>query len=196
MTGLDILVMIIVGACAVTGFLRGFVQEILALGAWIFALFAIHYLHGPLYDFLRPEVGTTSGASVLAFALLLLVPYATVKLLANKMGQSSRASVLGPIDRVLGFGFGTIKGFIIVVLAFSVLVLGYDLTWGPGGRPNWIAQARTYPFINAGSEKLVELIAERRHKAGQTAPRPVLPKSVLPTSVHSKSVHSKSAAGK
>lgn len=176
MTGLDIIVMIVVGACAVTGFLRGFVQEVLALGAWVFALFAIHYLHAPLYQFLKPEVGTTSGASVLAFAVLLLVPYAVVKLFANRMGQSSRASVLGPIDRVLGFGFGTIKGFIIVVLAFSVLVLGYDLAWGAGGRPNWIAQARTYPFINAGSEKLVELIAERRRKAGQDATKPALKK--------------------
>ncbi len=191
MTGLDILVMIVVGACAVTGFLRGFVQEVLALGAWIFALFAINTLHGPLYDFLKPQIGTTSGASVLAFALLLLVPYATVKLLANRMGQSSRASVLGPIDRLLGFGFGTIKGFIIVVLAFSVLVLGYDLAWGAGGRPNWIAQARTYPFINAGSEKLVTLIAERRRKAGQAAPKPVLPRPVLP-----RPVLPKPAAGK
>jgi len=172
MTGLDILVMIVVGACAVTGFLRGFVQEILALCAWVFALFAIHYLHGPLYEFLKPEIGTTSGASVLAFAVLLLVPYATIKVLADKMGQSSRASVLGPIDRVLGFGFGTIKGFIIVVLAFSVVVLGFDLAWGAGGRPNWIAQARTYPFINAGSEKLVDLIAERRQKSGRDRPKP------------------------
>lgn len=170
MTGLDILVMVVVGVCAITGFLRGFVQEILALGAWLFALVAIHYLHSPVYEFLKPQIGTTSGASVLAFALLLLVPYGAIKLLANKLGQSSRASVLGPIDRVLGFGFGTIKGFIIVVLAFSLLVLGYDLAWGAGGRPNWIAQARTYPFVNAGSEKLVELIAERRKQAVQPAP--------------------------
>lgn len=169
MTGLDILVMVVVGTCAITGFLRGFVQEILALGAWIFALFAIFYLHAPLYEFLEPRIGTTSGASVLAFAILLLVPYATIKLLANRLGQSSRASVLGPIDRILGFGFGTIKGFIVVVLAFSLLVLGYDLAWGPGGRPNWITQARTYPFINAGSEKLVALIAERRKQSAEAA---------------------------
>lgn len=165
MTGFDIAVLIVVGACAVTGFLRGFVQEILALFAWIFALFAIHYLHTPLTEFLLTGIGTTSGASVLAFAILLLVPYGTVKALANKMGQSSRASLLGPIDRVLGFGFGTVKGVIIVVLAFAVLVLGFDLAWGATGRPTWIIQARTYPFVNAGSEKLVQIIAERRRSA-------------------------------
>lgn len=170
MTGFDIAVMIVVGACAVAGFLRGFVQEILALGAWIFALFAIHYLHTPLYEFLIPGIGTTSGASVLAFAILLLVPYAGIKVIANKLGESSRNSLLGPIDRVLGFGFGMVKGLIIVVMAFSLLVLGFDLAWGAGGRPTWITQARTYPFINAGSEKLVAMIAERRREAGLSKP--------------------------
>jgi membrane protein required for colicin V production len=115
----------------------------------------------------EPEIGTSSGAAVLAFALLLLVPYAVVKLLARWMGTRSRQSVLGPIDRVLGFGFGGVKGMIIVTLAFSIIVLGYDTVWGIGGRPLWITQARTYPFINASSEALVTMIAERRQAAAE-----------------------------
>jgi membrane protein required for colicin V production len=169
MTGFDIAVLLLVGVGAVTGFLRGFVHEILALLAWIFALFAIHYLHTPLSNALSPVIGTVSGGSVLAFALLLLVPYAVVKLIANWLGARTRNSVLGPIDRVLGFGFGAIKGIIIVVLAFSVLVLGYDTVWGPGGRPDWITQARSYRFVNASSEALVKMIAERRQEAVEAA---------------------------
>lgn len=167
MTGFDIAVLLIVGVGAIAGFLRGFVQEILALAAWIFALFAIHFLHTPLTLALEPTIGTSSGASVLAFALLLLVPYACVKLIANWAGNQSRASVLGPVDRVLGFGFGAIKGMIIVILAFSVLVLGYDTVWGPGGRPDWIKQARTYRFVNASSDALVKMIGERRRQVEQ-----------------------------
>jgi len=165
MTGFDIAVLLFVGVGAVTGFLRGFVQEILALAAWVFALFAIRFLHTPLSAALGPTIGTTSGASVLAFALLLLVPYAVVKLIANWAGSKSRSSVLGPIDRVIGFGFGAIKGMIIVVLGFSVLVLGYDTVWGVNGRPDWITQARTYRFVNASSEALVTMIAQRRREA-------------------------------
>jgi membrane protein required for colicin V production len=165
MTGFDIAVLLIVGMGAATGFLRGFVHEVLALLAWIFALFAIRYLHEPVTSFLAPTIGTGSGAAVLAFAILLLVPYAAVKLIANWLGTKSRTSVLGPIDRVLGFGFGAVKGMIIIVLGFSVLMLGYDVTWGPDGRPTWITQARTYPFVNASSEALVTMIAERRHQS-------------------------------
>ena len=47
----------------------------------------------------------------------------------------------------------------------SVFVLGYDTVWGVGGRPTWITQARAYPFINASSEQLVSMIAQRRHAA-------------------------------
>ena len=167
MTGFDIAVLILVGLGAVTGFLRGFVQEILALAAWVISLFGIHNMHTPLSAALVPYVGSESGATVLAFALLLLIPYAIVKLVANRMGEASRESVLGPIDRLLGFGFGAVKGMVITVLAFSVLVLGYDTVWGIGGRPTWITQARTYPFVNASSEALVKMIAERRKEAAE-----------------------------
>jgi membrane protein required for colicin V production len=167
MTGFDIAVLLLVGLGAIAGFVRGFVQEILALAAWVFALFAIRFLHTPLTSFLEPDIGSESGAAILALALLLLVPYAFVKLVARWAGNISRRSVLGPIDRVLGFGFGGIKGMIFVTLGFSILVLGYDTVWGPDGRPAWIKQARTYPFVNASSEALVTLIAERRQAAAE-----------------------------
>ena len=169
MTGFDIAVLILVGLGAITGFMRGFVQEVFALAAWVLALVAIHLLHTPLSASLGRYVGTPSGASVLAFALLLLVPYAIVKLLAGRLGSASRNSVLGPIDRLIGFGFGAIKGMVIVVLAFSVLMLGYDTVWGIGGRPLWITQARAYPFVNAGSDALVKMIGERRRSAAEAA---------------------------
>ncbi|MFC0203115.1 CvpA family protein [Novosphingobium soli] len=165
MTGFDIAVLLIVGIGAITGFLRGFVQEILALAAWVFAIFAIRLFHTPATAWLEPHLGSGSAAGVLAFALLLGVPFAVVKLVAKWAGAKSRGSVLGPVDRVLGLGFGAVKGVIIIVLGFSVLVLGYDTIWGVSGRPDWIVQSRTYPFVNASSEALVQLIAERRQQA-------------------------------
>ncbi|WEK47022.1 MAG: CvpA family protein [Candidatus Andeanibacterium colombiense] len=162
MTGFDIIVLIIVGVGAVGGFLRGFVQEVLSLAAWILALFAIHYLHTPLTDFLSKNVGELPGSALMAFALLLLIPYAGMKLIAGRFGEHARNSILGPIDRVLGFGFGAVKGGIVVVMAFSLLVLGYDSVWGISGRPPWIINARTYPAVNAGSDALVQMIDSRR----------------------------------
>lgn len=169
MTGFDYVVFLIVAVCAVGGFFRGFVEEVLALAAWCVSLLAVHYLHEPLTDWLTPHLANQTGAGVLAFALLMMLPYLTVKFVARQFGQASRGSVLGPIDRVLGFGFGAVKGFILMVLAFSLLVFAYDVVWGVNGRPTWITLSRTYPFLNAASDELLTLIAQRRAEAAAAA---------------------------
>lgn len=165
MTGLDYVVLLIVAFGAIGGFFRGLTEEVLSLASWCIALLALHYLHEPLTVWLTPHVESETGAGVLAFALLMLVPYAVTRAIARSAGRASRDSMLGPIDRMLGFGFGAIKGFIIVVLAFSIVVFGYDMVWGAQGRPLWIAQARTYPFLNAASEELMTMISQRREDA-------------------------------
>ena len=169
MTGFDYVVVLIVAIGAIGGFFRGFVEEVLSLAAWCLALFAVRYLHEPLTQALAPHLSNETGAGILAYALLMLVPYFATRFVARRIGNASRGSVLGPIDRLLGFGFGAVKGFIIVVLGFSLVVFGYDVVWGANGRPAWIAQARTYPFLNAASEDLVTMIAERRAEAAKAA---------------------------
>lgn len=165
MTGFDYVVLIIIGVGAIGGFFRGFVAEVLALAAWGLALLAIHWFHEPLTAQLSLYLPTDTGAGILAFALLMLVPYAATKLIASQMGSVTRNSLLGPVDRLLGFGFGGVKGMIVTVLGFSVMVFGYDVVWGAAGRPTWISQARVYPMLNAASEEAVALIAERRSAA-------------------------------
>jgi membrane protein required for colicin V production len=164
MTGFDIIVLLIVAVAAVGGFLRGFVQEVLSLASWVLAVFAIRALHTDLTAFLFKFIGTPSGAAVLAFAILLLIPYAAMKLIAGRAGKATRNSFLGPFDRVLGFGFGAVKGVIMVVMAFALLVLGYDSIWGVAGRPVWMTTARTYPFVNASADAMVQLIDERQRR--------------------------------
>lgn len=161
MTGFDLIVLLVVGVAAVGGFMRGFVQEVLSLLAWGVAILAIYNLHTPLYDWLLPRIGNPTGAATLSFAVLLLIPYAGMKLIAGRLGEASRTSLLGPIDRVLGFGFGAIKGAIVVTCGFALLVLGYDAAWGIAGRPDWIKQARTYPLVNASADALVQMIEDR-----------------------------------
>ena len=162
MIGFDIIVLVIVGVAAIGGFMRGLVQEVLSLAAWILAAFAIYYLHTPLTAALREYYDAELATPILGFVLLLLIPYASMKVIAGNAGEASRNSILGPIDRVLGFGFGAVKGALIVVFAFSLLALGFDLVWGYKGRPNWITQARTYQATDAFSRQLVSLISERR----------------------------------
>lgn len=162
MAGLDILIIIIVGVAAIGGFMRGLVQEVLSLASWIMAALAIHFLHPLLTDALRNVYSVEPATTLLAFGLLLLIPYAAMKVIVGAASGASDGAVLGPIDRVLGFGFGGVKGALIAVFAFSLLVIGFDDAWGYKGRPTWVTTARTYPALDAFSRQLLPIIAVKR----------------------------------
>ena len=161
MTGLDIFVLILMGGAAVLGFLRGFVQEALSLGAWILVVIGVRTLHTPISDRLIEPVGSESGASVLAFASIVIVTYELGRWLARSIGARSRKSMLGPIDRVLGFGFGMIKGLIGATLLYLLVILVYDSIYGADtARPEWLAESRTFPLLNASGNAMVEFVRE------------------------------------
>jgi membrane protein required for colicin V production len=163
MTALDIIVLFLLGGGAVFGFMRGFVQEALSLIAWILVIAAVRVLHGPATAALGESVGTESGAAVLAFLAIVIVVYALGRWIAKAIGAKSRKSVLGPIDRVLGFGFGMLKGLILATLIFLLLVMGYETLFGAkAARPAWMTKSRTYPLLNASGDAMSAFVRERR----------------------------------
>ena len=165
MTALDIFVLLLLGGGAMIGFVRGFVHEALSLFAWVAAIVALRLFHSSLKLALIAPVGTEAGASVLAFALLFLPVYVGVKLLARALGGASRRSVLGPVDRLLGGGFGMLKGLILGTFLFLLANLATDLVYGPEAeRPAWMTTSRTFPLLNATSRSIVRWVEERRRR--------------------------------
>ena len=170
MTALDIIVLFLLGSGAVFGFLRGFVQEALSMIAWVLIIVAVRVFHAPATAALAEAVGSGSGAAVLAFLAIVIVIYALGKWISKTLGAKSRKSVLGPIDRVLGFGFGLLKGLIMATLIFLLIVMGYDLVYGEDeGRPEWMTTSRTYPLLNASGDAMSDFVREQS-AARETAP--------------------------
>jgi membrane protein required for colicin V production len=170
MTALDIIVLFLLGSGAAFGYLRGFVQETLSMIAWVLIILAVYMFHTPATAALAEAVGSDSGAAVLAFLALVIVIFALGKWIAKSIGAKSRKSLLGPIDRVLGFGFGMLKGLIIATLFFLLFVMGYDLVYGAdAGRPEWMTSSRTYPLLNASGEAMSEFVREQRLAADSDA---------------------------
>ncbi|WP_343519473.1 CvpA family protein [Sphingomonas sp.] len=163
LTAIDIIVLIAVGGAAVLGVMRGFVTEVLSLMAWLFVVVALKFLHTPLAAMLAGAVGTVQGAAVLAFALIAGITFFGGRLVANAIGSRTRSGLLGPVDRALGFGFGALKGLILVSLGFLLVTLVVDtVSGGPAQRPDWMTQSRTYPLLNATSASIAEFVDRRR----------------------------------
>ena len=169
MTALDIIVVILVGGGAFFGFRRGFVHELLSLSAWFAGVVALKALHTPVTEFLDTSVGTQTGAAALAFALIFGLTFIIVKLLATRLGNATRASVVGPVDRILGAGFGLLKGLIGATLIFLVANLVTDTAYGDAARPEWLTASRTYPLLNASSRALVDMVDQRRKSGGKAS---------------------------
>jgi len=181
LTGLDIIVLIVIFGGAAFGMMRGFITEVISLFAWVAAIFGLKLLHGPVAKMQVGIVGSQSGASVLAFALVFLIIYAGGKLIAGSLGRRTRSSVLGPLDRVLGFGFGALKGLIVVTLAYLLINLGYDTIYGQAAeRPGWMRHSRTHPLLNATGRAIVDWAANRRKAGGLIGTAPVETKKTDP----------------
>ena len=161
---LDIFVLLMLGGGALVGFVRGFVHEVLALAAWLAAIIALKLFHAPVMAWVEGGDRGPAASAVLAFALLFLPTYFIVRLIAQKAGHVSRRSVLGPVDRFLGGGFGMLKGLVGAAMFFLLANLATDMVYGPETeRPEWMTESRTFPLLNASGRAIVDMVDSYRH---------------------------------
>jgi membrane protein required for colicin V production len=170
-TALDVFVFLLLIGGGAVGFVRGFVHEVISLFAWVVAIAMLKLFHTQLWTGLMNSFHTSSpAAAVLAFAILFVPSFLIVKLLARSIGgKTRRHAMLGPFDRVLGGGFGALKGLLGATLFFLLANLATDMVYGPqADRPQWMTKSRTYPLLNASGRAIVDWVEARR-----LHPRPV-----------------------
>lgn len=162
MTALDMAMLLLMGWMAVTGFMRGFVQEVLSLLAWFVAVIAVRLFLAPVTDMVGVWMGAGAATSMLAFAGLFALTFFAGKMLARAMGERVRTSMIGSVDRVLGAGFGLLKGLVVATVAFLAFTLAYNLVFGAEAlRPGWMTSARSYPLLNASGAAMRQMARRR-----------------------------------
>jgi len=102
----------------------------------------------------------------LAFAAIVILSVAVGRRIVKSIGKKSRKSILGPVDRVLGFGFGLLKGLVIATLLFLLFSLVYNSVFGEeADRPLWMRDSRTYPLLSASGEAMSGLVNRQTGRA-------------------------------
>jgi membrane protein required for colicin V production len=170
MTALDVFVFLLLIGGAAVGFVRGFVHEVISLLAWIVGIAMLKLFHTQLWTGLQNSFDTSpASGAVLAFAILFVPSFVLVKLLARSIGGRTRRSpMLGPFDRVLGGGFGGLKGLLGATLFFLLANLATDMVYGPqADRPQWMTKSRTYPLLNASGRAIVDWVEARRKRPAE-----------------------------
>ena len=150
----DYLIIAAILISAVAGAMRGFLREAVALAAWIVALFvAWHfsdlvepYLGGVLND---PQVRPWA-ARVIIVVLVLLLGTAIGAILSHFV----RLSIFSGMDRLLGFLFGLLRGFLLL----GVFVILGQLLRLPGEA--WWRHSLLIPYGESVANGLRSLVGE------------------------------------
>ncbi|HEC11641.1 MAG TPA: CvpA family protein [Acidiferrobacteraceae bacterium] len=132
MNELDIVISVLVVVSALIGVFRGFVREVLSVMSWALAAF----LAWTYKDVLGPQVlgfiDTPRVQILAAAALIFVVALVLATIISYLIHKLVDAAGLGALDRVLGLGFGVLRGGLIVAaLAYvaSTMALTKEALW-------------------------------------------------------------------
>lgn len=153
---IDIAIASVVILSLITGLFRGFVKECIALCVWILAFwFAFHY-SAMLDPWVAPHVHDQSARTVVEFLIILFSSLILGGVVNAIIGFIMRRTGLSGTDRLLGMGFGFIRGVFIV----AILMLGVRLTGMPVEEysKDSVLYAKMQPLVDWLSEYVPEFI--------------------------------------
>jgi membrane protein required for colicin V production len=132
MTIFDYAVLLIVGLSILLSVMRGLVREVLALLAWVVAIWLATAYATDIARLLPGSIPNDSVRMLAAFVILFLGALLLMSLVTMTLGELVKSLGLGVMDRSLGAVFGLARGVLIV----TVLVLLAGLTTLPK-QPLW-----------------------------------------------------------
>jgi len=123
-TLVDIIVFAILAISALMGIWRGLVREVLALIGWVAASWvSYHYATWLAYEWLSGVPGGEMMRLALGFIILFIVVMIVCSLIGKSLAKLLQHAGLSPMDRFLGFAFGSLRGVLIVVVLSSLATL-------------------------------------------------------------------------
>ncbi len=165
-TVFDLMVLAVLAVSALLAFLRGFIHEVLAVLAWLGAIFAVFYGLPYVRPYAQDIIANPLIADVAAGAFIFVAALIVLSLVTRLMTSRVRGSALNALDRSLGFVFGLARGAVLVCLAYIAL----QWMMPPGRQPAWLAEARTRPLVASGADVLRGLVPdEAREQTADTA---------------------------
>jgi membrane protein required for colicin V production len=128
----------------VLGLWRGFIKEAISFGAWVCAFFVAFLFIDYGATYLTQYINVASVRIVLAFGFFFITTLVIGGLVNLIVAQWRRQTELNLTDRLLGFGFGFLRGLAVS----TVVVLLAGLTPIPGNT-DWVNSSLLLHFQEA-----------------------------------------------
>jgi membrane protein required for colicin V production len=118
---IDYAIVAVIGLSVITGFFRGFIKELIALCVWILAIWLAISYSSVIDPWLKPHIQDKTVRTAVAFIAILLATIIVGGLFNAILSFILRRSGLSGTDRLLGMGFGLVRGVFIVALLMVVV---------------------------------------------------------------------------
>jgi membrane protein required for colicin V production len=150
----DLAIAAVIVFSGLLAFMRGFVREVLGIGAWLGAIVFAWWATPFVRDRFHGWIGNPDIADPVAAGAMFLVGLLFLSIVAGMIGSVVRGSVLSGIDRTFGVVFGLARGTALVVFAYIVagMVVVAD-KW-----PEPVLQARSLPYVYQGAVWTVQQV--------------------------------------
>ena len=159
MTWFDLAMLAVLAVSALLAFYRGFVREVMGVGAWVGAI-VVAFWFAP---FVEPKfeqwIHAKEIADPAAIAVVFVIALIVFSVISGWVGALVRGSVLGGVDRTLGILFGLARG--AALLVFCYVAAGLVTT--PQDWPQPIRDARLLPYVYDGARQAVSFLPAQFH---------------------------------
>ena len=157
MTWVDLAVLGVLAMSAILAFLRGFVREVLGIGAWVGAGFIAIWGFAPARPFIAHYMANMADWIVdwITGAALFIVSVFVLSMIGRWLSALTRGLGLGGLDRTLGMVFGLVRGAALVIAAYILFGLATPVEqW-----PEPVLKARLLDSVYEGAKWAVEHLA-------------------------------------
>jgi membrane protein required for colicin V production len=167
LTLFDIIALLILSVSTLVGFVRGALREVTTVVAFVIAvavaIFTLPFT-GPVA---RAAVHPSWAANAVAVLIVFLAVYILVRVMASAVTRGVHSTqALGTVDRVIGSGFGLIRGLVVL----GLFNLAINLVPPPSGVPAWVGAAKLYPLSLDCARTLLALAPKGSALAGRLTP--------------------------
>lgn len=138
---------------------RGFTRELLSIVSWAVAGGATLYFvlfHKQFAKEMADQMGAQLAiAQIVIGAVIFLIVLIVVHLLTARISDSILDSRVGMIDRVLGFVFGVVRGFVLIVIPYMFYEAFFP---DPKQQIEWVREAKSLPYIKSTGNSFRQIL--------------------------------------
>lgn len=152
MSLLDLLLLAIVGGSIVGGFLAGFARAGVGFLATVTGILFGFWFYGIPATWIRGYVNSSTFSNLAGFLIVFFACAVVGGLIGKLLSKLFKWTGLSWLDRIMGAGFGLVRGVVAAVAFVSVL-----MAFTPKPVPNWMTGSFLLPYAIDTSNVLASL---------------------------------------